>query len=202
MNVGAAAAKTAAPAVTISVPLIVGAHAGRRPSPWRPPISPRLQAWRNATWKPAPSSRPSRRWRWCRRPSAAMPPSRRCRPRSTSPNRRRPSGQVTELEQKVTANPLDHQARFDLATALNASGNRAEATNQIAGDRASATANGMRMAHASSLLRSSRRGDRPTKRLSMDASGCRLFCFRKAGCGNTGLAHADQCRLSRPRRSS
>jgi putative thioredoxin len=40
-------------------------------------------------------------------------------------------GPVTELEQKVAANPLDHQARFDLATALNASGNRAEATDQL-----------------------------------------------------------------------
>ncbi len=34
-------------------------------------------------------------------------------------------------EQKVAANPLDHQARFDLATALNASGKRAEATQQL-----------------------------------------------------------------------
>jgi putative thioredoxin len=40
-------------------------------------------------------------------------------------------GPVTELEQKVTANPLDHQARFDLATALNASGKRAEATQHL-----------------------------------------------------------------------
>jgi putative thioredoxin len=40
-------------------------------------------------------------------------------------------GPVTELEQRVAANPLDHQARFDLATALNASGKRAEATNQL-----------------------------------------------------------------------
>jgi putative thioredoxin len=40
-------------------------------------------------------------------------------------------GPVTELEQKVAANPLDHQARFDLATALNAQGNRAEATRQL-----------------------------------------------------------------------
>ena len=40
-------------------------------------------------------------------------------------------GPVTELEQKVAANPLDHQARFDLATALNASGNRGEATNHL-----------------------------------------------------------------------
>ena len=40
-------------------------------------------------------------------------------------------GPVTELEQKVAANPLDHQARFDLATALNAAGKRSEATQQL-----------------------------------------------------------------------
>ena len=40
-------------------------------------------------------------------------------------------GPVTELEQKVAANPLDHQARFDLATALNANGKRSEATQQL-----------------------------------------------------------------------
>jgi putative thioredoxin len=40
-------------------------------------------------------------------------------------------GPVTELEQKVAANPLDHQARFDLATALNAAGKRGEATEQL-----------------------------------------------------------------------
>jgi putative thioredoxin len=40
-------------------------------------------------------------------------------------------GPVTELEQKVAANPLDHQARFDLATALNAMGKRSEATAQL-----------------------------------------------------------------------
>jgi putative thioredoxin len=40
-------------------------------------------------------------------------------------------GPVTELEQKVAANPLDHQARFDLATALNAGGKRSEATGQL-----------------------------------------------------------------------
>jgi putative thioredoxin len=34
-------------------------------------------------------------------------------------------GPITELEQKVAANPADHQARFDLALALNAKGNRA-----------------------------------------------------------------------------
>jgi putative thioredoxin len=40
-------------------------------------------------------------------------------------------GPVAELEQKVAANPLDHQARFDLATALNAMGKRGEATTQL-----------------------------------------------------------------------
>src|SRR4029453_10102100 len=36
-------------------------------------------------------------------------------------------GPITELEQKVAANPLDHQARFDLAVALNGNGRRQEA---------------------------------------------------------------------------
>jgi len=40
-------------------------------------------------------------------------------------------GPVGDLEQKVAANPLDHQARFDLATALNAQGKRSEATAQL-----------------------------------------------------------------------
>lgn len=40
-------------------------------------------------------------------------------------------GPVAELEQKVAADPLDHQARFDLATALNAVGKRSEATDHL-----------------------------------------------------------------------
>ncbi|ABD85839.1 tetratricopeptide repeat protein [Rhodopseudomonas palustris] len=40
-------------------------------------------------------------------------------------------GPITELEQKVAANPLDHQARFELAVALNAAGRRADATSQL-----------------------------------------------------------------------
>jgi len=40
-------------------------------------------------------------------------------------------GPVGELEQKVAADPLDHQARFDLATAMNAAGKRQEATDQL-----------------------------------------------------------------------
>jgi putative thioredoxin len=40
-------------------------------------------------------------------------------------------GPIAELEQKVAANPLDHQARFDLATALNAAGKRAAAVDHL-----------------------------------------------------------------------
>ncbi len=40
-------------------------------------------------------------------------------------------GPIDELEKKVAANPLDHQARFDLATALNAKGKRAEAADHL-----------------------------------------------------------------------
>ncbi len=40
-------------------------------------------------------------------------------------------GSVAELEQKVAANPLDHQARFDLALALNGKGRRLDALEQL-----------------------------------------------------------------------
>jgi putative thioredoxin len=40
-------------------------------------------------------------------------------------------GPLAELEEKVLANPLDHQARFDLAVALNAKGKRDEAVHQL-----------------------------------------------------------------------
>jgi putative thioredoxin len=40
-------------------------------------------------------------------------------------------GPVAELEQKVAANPADHQARFDLAVALNAAAKRKEAADQL-----------------------------------------------------------------------
>ena len=40
-------------------------------------------------------------------------------------------GPVDELEQKLAADPLDHQARFDLATALSANGKRAEAADHL-----------------------------------------------------------------------
>jgi len=40
-------------------------------------------------------------------------------------------GPLSELEAKVAANPLDHQARFDLAVALNGSGKRLEAVDHL-----------------------------------------------------------------------
>ena len=40
-------------------------------------------------------------------------------------------GPVAELEKKVADNPLDHQARFDLALALNSKGQRNEALDQL-----------------------------------------------------------------------
>ena len=52
-------------------------------------------------------------------------------PRSNSPSRRRSVGPLDELEKKVAANPLDHQARFDLAIALNAADKRAEAADHL-----------------------------------------------------------------------
>jgi len=40
-------------------------------------------------------------------------------------------GPVADLEQKVAANPLDHQAHFDLALALNSKGRRQDALEQL-----------------------------------------------------------------------
>lgn len=40
-------------------------------------------------------------------------------------------GPAAELERKVADNPLDHQARFDLALALNAAGDRLNAVNHL-----------------------------------------------------------------------
>ena len=38
---------------------------------------------------------------------------------------------VGQVEQKVAANPTDHQARFDLAVALNSKGKRQEAADHL-----------------------------------------------------------------------
>ena len=42
-------------------------------------------------------------------------------------------GPIAELEQKVASNPLDHQARFDLALALNSKGRRLDALEHLIG---------------------------------------------------------------------
>ena len=75
-------------------------------------------------------------------------------------------GPIGELEQKVAANPLDHQARFDLAVALNAAGQARRKRPITCWRSSSATANGMTTAPASSWCSFSRRGARPTKRRS------------------------------------
>jgi putative thioredoxin len=41
------------------------------------------------------------------------------------------AGPVDELERKVAADPFDHEARFELATALNAAGKRLDAANHL-----------------------------------------------------------------------
>ena len=88
-------------------------------------------------------------------------------------------GPVDELEQKVAANPLDHQARFDLAVALNAKGKRAEAVDHLMDDRqARPQMERRRRAQAAgAVLRGL--GLRPTRRRWKAASGCRRFCFRE-----------------------
>jgi len=40
-------------------------------------------------------------------------------------------GPISELEKKVAANPLDHQARFELALALNGKGRRLDALEHL-----------------------------------------------------------------------
>jgi putative thioredoxin len=40
-------------------------------------------------------------------------------------------GPIGELEAKVAADPLDHQARFDLAVAMNGAGRRKEAVDNL-----------------------------------------------------------------------
>ncbi len=44
---------------------------------------------------------------------------------------RRAAGQIGALSQRVDADPADHEARYDLATALNAAGNRQEAAEAL-----------------------------------------------------------------------
>ena len=77
------------------------------------------------------SSRRSRRSRSCRRQSATIRRSRRRAPRSKSPSRRSRSARSASSSRRSPPIPLDHQARFDLAVALNAAGKRKEAADQL-----------------------------------------------------------------------
>src|SRR5450759_1401099 len=93
-------------------------------------MSRRSPGSRAAMCRPARSSRPSRRSPWCRRPSATK---RRSPPRAPLDiaEQAKSVGPIDELERQVAADPLDHQARFDLAAALNAKGKRAEAAEHL-----------------------------------------------------------------------
>ena len=85
----------------------------------------------SATSRPAISPAPSRPWRSCR------PPRRRARrwraraPRSSLRARRARPATSRALSAKVAADPTDHQARFDLALALNAKGERNGALDEL-----------------------------------------------------------------------
>ena len=99
-------------------------------------------------------------------------------PRWNSPSRRKSLGPIGELEQKVAANPLDHQARFDLAVALNAAGKREEApticSTIVKRDR-KWNDDGARK----QLVQFFEAWGPTDRRRSKDASGCRRSCFRK-----------------------
>ena len=99
-------------------------------------------------------------------------------------------GPVTELEQKVAANPLDHQARFDLATALNASASGVPRPSISYSKSSSVIASGTRTARESSWCSSSRRGDRPMRPPLTGESGYRRFFFHSACSEKTGAGFA------------
>ena len=81
--------------------------------------------------RPARSSRRGRRSPWCRTPSGTTRRSLPRAPRWSLAEQAKTVGPIAELEQKVAANPLDHQARFDLALALNGKGRRGDALEHL-----------------------------------------------------------------------
>ena len=87
-------------------------------------------------------------------------------------------GPVAELEQKVAADPLDHQARFDLALALNGKGRRHRGARAPDRDRQARPQMERRRRPQAARDSSSRPGARPTKPPSRAANGCRRFCSR------------------------
>ncbi len=106
-------------------PVCAASRRGQRQRARRSPV------WRAAMSRPARSTRRGRRSPWCRKQSATNHP---WRPRARAlelAEQAKTLGPLAELEQKVAANPLDHQARFDLALALNGKGQRMEALDQL-----------------------------------------------------------------------
>ena len=79
----------------------------------------------------ARSSRPSRRSRWCRNPSATMPPSRRCRPRSIWPSRRSRSGRSPSWNRKSPQTRSIIRRDSIWRPRSTPQGKRAEATEQL-----------------------------------------------------------------------
>ncbi len=63
--------------------------------------------------------------------SRTIPPSRRRAPRSSWPQQTKDLGSIGDLEAKVAADPKDYQARFDLALAQNAKGDREAALDSL-----------------------------------------------------------------------
>ena len=96
-------------------------------------------------------------------------------------------GPVTELEQKVAANPLDHQARFDLATALNAPGQPRRGDQPVARNRQarSQVERGRRAQAAGAVLRGVGRHRRSHRRRTQAAVDDSVFVsarvFHKSG---------------------
>ena len=66
------------------------------------------------------------------------------------------AGKLDELKARVARDPKDHQARYDLAAALFAAGEREAAIDELSGDRPRATGTGTRRRRASSSSNSSR----------------------------------------------
>jgi len=108
---------------------------------WRrtPPISPLLQDWPNAMWRPAPSSRPSKRLPLVAGVENAATAAVRAVQASIDPRRGRPKAaraRSPSWNRKSPQNPLDHQAALrSCGPRSNASGKRNEAHASVARDR-------------------------------------------------------------------
>ena len=107
-----------------------------------------------------------------------IPRSRPCAPRSSSPSRR-PVARRYRPTRSAGLRPIpdDHQARFDLALALERQRRPRQAPSTICLTSSGATATGTRRRRASSCCSSSRPGVRRTRRRSGPAQACRRMLF-------------------------